>query len=419
MRVALTPIALLSLSPLWSAARAEEPTIRVVFRYDDFSNDTPLEFDRRLIEAFRSRGASATFGVIPFERQQLEGEPYYAFPQKVLPLRPDKADVLAEAVREGTVEAALHGYIHQEIAPGPPWTEFATLPYEQQRRKIVEGKRLLEAVLPSPPLTFVPPFNSYDANTLKILTEQGFRILSAGGLDVPEGDRALKFLPATCELRLGQVRGAVPSARRSGETAPIVVVMCHPHDFVEVNQERGVTNLDQFEELLDWLKAQDDVRVCTLAKAVADSGRELSLVHYRNFCASRPDKVNHLLPSVLQSGCASVHFYPSPATLDTIQSTLLVRLAGFYGGILALSAIVVYVLLGWLPRLATLAAYGGLVLLAGLAAVVFRDHEVYLRGAAVVAAGAGACLAAWVRKLSAFGRQPEPLQTTPLAETES
>jgi len=396
-------------------AGAEEPsaTVRVVFRYDDFGNATAVEFDRRLIEAFRSRGMSATFGVIPFERQRLEGEPYHAFPKKVLPLRPEKAELLADAVRRGTVEAALHGYIHQEIAAERPWTEFATLPYEQQQRKIAEGKQSLEAVLPGPLVTFVPPFNSYDANTVKILQQQGFRILSAGGLDVPEGQWSLKFLPTTCELRLGHVRGAVAQARRSGEVAPIVVVMCHPHDFLEIDQDRGVTALDAFEELLDWLAGQDDVRVCTLAEAVAESGRGLSLAHYRNYCGLRPDKPYHLLPSMLESGCANVHFYPSPETLAGIESARVMRLMGLYGAIAIVGLLLAYVVLGPLPRLRAVAAYGGLAVAAGLAVLVFRDQDVYFRGAAAVAVAAGACLGAWVRYLAPGRRSAAGSSTTP------
>jgi len=394
------------------AAWAESRPVTVVFRYDDFGNATPIEFDRRLIEAFGSRGMSATFSVIPFERRQLEGEPYHAFPRKVLPLRPDKAELLAEAVRRGTVEAALHGYVHQEVSPEGPWTEFATLPYEQQQRKIVEGKQSLEAVLPGPPVSFVPPFNSYDANTLKVLEEQGFRILSAGGLEVPEGRWALKFLPATCELRLGHVRDAASEARRSGDAAPIVVVMCHPHDFLEINRQTGVMKLNAFGELLDWLAGQDDVRVCTLAEAVAQSGRELSPDHYRNYCAVRPDKPYHLLPSMLESGCANVHFYPSPETLGGIESARVMRLVGLYGAIAIVGLMLAYVVLGPLPQLNTLAAYGGLVVAAGLAALVFRDQEVYFVGAAVVAVAAGACLGAWVRYLAPRRRAAAPASAT-------
>jgi hypothetical protein len=61
--------------------------------------------------------------------------------------------------------------------------------------------------------------------------------------------------------------------------------------------------------------------------------------------------------------------------------------------------VLAYVVLGPLPRLSGPAAYGGLVVAAGLAVLVFRDQEVYFRGAAVVAAAAGASLGAWARYL--------------------
>jgi len=387
-----------------TAARESAPIVRVVFRYDDFSNRTPLEFDRRLIDAFQSRGMSATFGVIPFERDRQEGEPYYTFPRKVLPLRPEKAELLAGAVRAGTVEAALHGYVHLETAPERPWTEFAALPREDQERKLVEGHRSLEAVLPVPPVSFVPPFNTYDETTLEILEDLGFTILSAGGIAAPPRDSPLRFLPATCELRLRQVRGAVDQARRSGEATPLVVVMCHPHDFLEVDQDHGVMEFDEFSQLLDWLGSQDDVRVCTLVEAVDGSGRALSAAHYRNFCTLRPDRPYHRLPSVLKRGCSEVHYYPTKKSLAAIRTRRTVRLAALYGGIALVGLLLACLVLAWLPRLAGATAWLGLAAVAGLGVVAFGDRQVYFRGAASVAGVAGVCLGAWIRYLTRRAR---------------
>jgi peptidoglycan/xylan/chitin deacetylase (PgdA/CDA1 family) len=401
MWLALFALVVLALLPAVARAGAGGKSMKVVLRYDDFSNRTAIDFDRELIDALRTRGLSATFGVIPFERERVEGEPYYAFPGKVVPLAPEKGDLLAEAVRDGTVEVALHGYVHQEVAPERPWSEFAGVTRDDQYRKIAEGKDLLERALNTGIDVFIPPFNTFDDTTVRVTEELGFRIFSAGGLNAPESPSTLSFLPSTCQI--AELREAVLSAREAREAAPIIVALCHPHDLVEVNPQTGVLTMGQFAELLDWLAAQEDVQIRALSEVVAETGRPFEPDHYREYCARRPDKSNHLLPGVLGAGCSKVSFYPTRETLRAIQRRVRLRLATVYGTIVAVACVAAYLLLLWFPRLAAPAAYAALLALIGLVAYVGRNYQLYFLGASAVAGVFGGCLGAWARYLG-FGR---------------
>ena len=79
-------------------------------------------------------------------------------------------------------------------------TEFAGLDYQSQYLRLREGKNFLEQTLAAPIETFIPPWSTYDANTLLALEALKFRGISANlsGYDNPSCP--LKFLPCTCSL---------------------------------------------------------------------------------------------------------------------------------------------------------------------------------------------------------------------------
>ena len=62
----------------------------------------------------------------------------------------------------------MHGNTHQTIKEFPR-SEFLGLNYEQQFTKIKSGKLFLEEKLGTNINTFIPPWNRYDLNTLKVL----------------------------------------------------------------------------------------------------------------------------------------------------------------------------------------------------------------------------------------------------------
>ncbi|MEZ5194842.1 MAG: DUF2334 domain-containing protein [Bacteroidales bacterium] len=128
--------------------------ITVVFRFDDYSALSDTELEVAIIEAFREKGLSFTIGVIPFV---CEDSFFKTSPQNTIPLDSLKAQILRDAALEGTVEIGMHGYSHQTIKEGNNNAEFLGMAYEEQLRRIKEGKELLEATTGIEVVTFIPP----------------------------------------------------------------------------------------------------------------------------------------------------------------------------------------------------------------------------------------------------------------------
>lgn len=229
--------------------------ITVIFRYDDFSSQSPTKLEVKLIELLRKYHASATFAVIPLaEARSIH---------TLIPLSDDKCAILEKGVSDGTLSVAQHGYTHQALFKG---SEFAGIPLDRQLARIAAGKSLIEQLIGYKIVTFVPPGNSYDENTLRALNRLGFKCISACNFGPIDGSCELKFLPETTTI--GRLERSVEAARSGPDLAPIIVVMMHPYDFREIDSRRCLTNLSEFENTLRWLSDQRDVRISTIEKAL-------------------------------------------------------------------------------------------------------------------------------------------------------
>ncbi len=236
--------------------------ISVLFRYDDCSARSPADFERRLAAVFQKEGVSCLFGIVPCVCTDDELSPGQ---QNYLPLGAERAAELREWAAAGVIEPALHGCYHQNngLHPGSP-AEFAGLAADEQLRRIREGRKLLEDALQTSVHIFIPPFNRFDGQTLRILEGEGFTHLSASLFDdaVFTGS-PMRFVPHTCNVL--QVETTVAILERLGIQDAVVVPLLHPADFLEVNPERGRYSLDRLATLLHALKARQDVRFLRLA----------------------------------------------------------------------------------------------------------------------------------------------------------
>ncbi len=247
-------------SPWMTRVRAEgfDKEITVVLRYDDPSGKTPVEEITRLAEALRRHEMCCTVGVIPFA---CAGDSHDPKEQSFHPLTEPIAEALAESAREGLFEIGLHGYSHQTNSRHTEgwFSEFKGLAYEEQLEKIAEGKNVLERMLGLSVTTFIPPWNSYDANTVRALEAAEFRCLSANPIGTADAASSLLFAPATTSL--GQLKDAVKEAREAPGSAPVVMALLHNYDFREVDAARGTMTYEQFSQTLQWLSRQNDVKV--------------------------------------------------------------------------------------------------------------------------------------------------------------
>lgn len=357
--------------------------ITIFFRYDDYSSLSHPDADRGVIEVFRKHGLSCTFAVVPAITSLypwVEGAD-----QHEIPLNAEKMNDLRAAVASGTVDLALHGWRHlaNEFTRHPDPSEFRGLSLDEQVEILKRGRDFLADGVGMAPTLFVPPWNSYDTNTVKALELCGFRGISASRYS-PRVDRStrLKFAPMTTEL--GGLRAAVQAARESGEDGPVVGVMMHPYDFKESGDKRAVISLPEFEAEILWLKGQADVRVASISAVLEPEGE----MDRERFLANRPSALENSYPRLIDR-VESDLFYRSAdgARRQKLRrnSMLLVILAalaalGFGAGWLGAE-----VVSRWLQPILKLLPVLVLVAMGLLALRALRAGAIYTRGTALMA----------------------------------
>lgn len=402
----LIVILLLSVLPraVQSIDGSKEKQIIVVFRFDDYSSRSSTDMEVKLIDAFQKHKISCTFGVIPYVHV---GDGHDASPQDVFPLTPMKANILNNAITAGIVEVALHGYSHQTNRERGGYTEFDGLAYDSQLERIAKGKNLLEEMLDTRVTTFIPPWNSYDLDTLRAIEKLNFRCISAGTFGNSQESSPLKFLPATCGLL--KLRDAVASARRISEVQPIIVVLFHEFDFLEINKKRGKLTYQEFVELLSWLTSQKDIHIMSINQTTKIINN-LSARRFIDYCKFYI-KPHSLCPPFLVS-----KFYNIPTGVYSSQSSthnmktknmkimLVVFVSIFYLATLLLSTSIAF-FGGFIifPRseiVTSISKYGGPALLVLLSIYALRDLVLGYFGATIITVILGACIGVWISFLT-------------------
>ena len=304
-----------------------EPTdaghkVTVVFRYDDFSATSPLWLEKAIFEEFAKRKLCLTVGVIPFVHS--EG--------RNVPLDVGHVNTLVRYVRSGTIEVGLHGCSHRGASQYEP-SEFAGVSYPRQLELIRRGKDELTRLVGVAPKTFIPPYNSYDANTLRAARAVGMQHFSAafGG---PVGS-GFAWLPQTVEMR--EARDAVRKAQRFAFGDPYVVIVVHAFDFKEISPTRGVATIPEFRAFLAELAGRADVRVADIASAAEGNNLSASTYAANLRFAGRPD----LLPAALSAGSGRMYFPLDGLHRAARRERMLTAL--FYAGVFA-GAMVICVL---------------------------------------------------------------------------
>lgn len=237
--------------------------IQVVFRCDDFSSQSDLKAEQRVVAIFEAHSRPVTLAVVPFAGgTALEGE---------------RAELLRQWVSAGVVEPAVHGYSHTNVlVSGGSKSEFVGRALEEQAELLQLGKDHLESVLGGNVAVFVPPWNSYDNLTLEAAYSVGFSVLSAANGQPCKDGLPLRHVPFGCTLH--EYKEAVARARRlrrSGEV-PIVVVLMHASEFAERDPvgvgmglfpQAGAYSYSELSAALEWTRSQPDLTVCTLEEA--------------------------------------------------------------------------------------------------------------------------------------------------------
>lgn len=255
------------------------PALRCILRLDDYSA-WPSEVSLRLLEMIRECGAAHTVGIIPNAVEAAGAGPSPA-------ARPFDRDSpmtapLLALCDEGLVEPALHGWDHTgHVLHDGTQSELVGLTADEQARRIVTGKSLLEETLGRPVRTFIPPFNSYDDVTLAACRQAGLSALSASfKTDICE--KGITLLPATCTLktveRTLQEHGA---AGGTGSEPTFLVVMYHAYELRESGDQRAYFDLRRLRALFSALRGVGEGTLLTATQAVERFGSQLTAERFR------------------------------------------------------------------------------------------------------------------------------------------
>lgn len=362
--------------------------IRVFFRYDDYSAVSPQAVDLGLIDVLRRNGLSATFAVIPSRTRGDVHEPGDRDEER---LQGPRMSHLSEAVQDGVVQLALHGWNHRTHAGAlpPDPSEFRDLPYADQLDRLRRGLHLLELGTGRRPRIFVPPWNTYDRWTIRALEELGIECIAANREGpVLAKKTTMRFAPMTIELPA--LRAAIRKARESGDEHAIIGVMMHPYDFAEDPDSSADRSLSDFEDELRWLKSQPDVGVTSLEELLSTD-----VLDVRRYRANQVAAIERLLPAgVPRTNDNPVYHSTRSASRARTRRALVA--VGYHSAIAITAALVAALIIVALGRaglpLGPLVMVGASLLVLALVVRAARNRALYFRGMALISAFSGIAL---------------------------
>jgi|GEM_PF-1006036 len=210
--------------------------INVVFRYDDvmLRNDST---DIKLIRLFQKYHIPLVLGVIPCDANE----------KTVIDPKSSLLSTLKESVDKGEIEIALHGLTHQKMTS---YGEFKGLSFEEQNRRIKKGKHFLDSIFREPVITYIPPWNAHDENTVKALKENGISIVSSSIYDIWI---ETTYYPMSTGA-FHELEGLILNNQLFGGVG---VIMMHRYDFTSHK------SLDELDRTLTWLQKNPSVNFYT------------------------------------------------------------------------------------------------------------------------------------------------------------
>lgn len=141
----------------------------VIFRMDDPQPRWRFNALKRGVDLFVKEEIPLTLGVIPYvggKFKASEDRLFSAYMRRLL------------ITKSSLIEVALHGLTHDVRTYMKGKSEFAGLPMEEQLKMIKEGKSILGEI-GAKVRVFIPPFDTYDNNTIEALRKAGIIVLSA------------------------------------------------------------------------------------------------------------------------------------------------------------------------------------------------------------------------------------------------
>lgn len=220
--------------------------MKIVFRYDDYSELSDVDFDLSVFRIIIEHGFNLMIGVIPFVAKEMDGKGYCT---EQFSLSQSRIDLLKELPSE-KVEIALHGYSHQNLSSNRLAEFCDEVEPDLQKEWISKGKKLLEDGFEKSIDWFIPPFNEYNESTLKALIKCGFAGISAGAVDGHLVD-GLYYIQGTCGLY--NLQHAIDYYEKDQEG--YIIVQLHNYDFYNKSTLKGMT-LNEFTRFVKKIRTR-------------------------------------------------------------------------------------------------------------------------------------------------------------------
>ncbi|TYL38939.1 hypothetical protein CV102_10570 [Natronococcus pandeyae] len=284
---ALAGVSLSTVLPTDDERESADYQTVLIFRNDDLEPGHADELRREIDQIFIDEGVPLTNAPIPIQNEEEPITDDEEFCEELREQYEEHPDIF---------EYSLHGYYHTPstdqfyVGDGGfssgEQSEFGGLPYDQQRSRIEEGRRILEECTGATTHSFVPPFAPYDDATVQALAEEGITIVSSdnwftrvyfgetdlfetyGVLHVPANNDFVSDWETHEFHDQSYLREAFDEAYENGE-----LYMQTLHYWTFTSDER----LDELRSFIDYVKDQDGVLMMTI-EAFADAYREERLV---------------------------------------------------------------------------------------------------------------------------------------------
>ena len=238
----------MSSDKMWLTKHGET---KIVFRYDDFQL-IPSWLSDSLLNIFQKNNVPLCIGIIPFDRSG----------SFINELKSEQINDLRSRIQKNEIEVALHGFNHlnnlkASFLSKATYSEFATVNFEKQYEKLAKGKNTLDTLLKTNTRVFVPPFNTYDNNTIRGLEDLGFEIIS-GTMQGTSNSDLIKYIPVTYE-DFSELPEIIKKYKNDDVT---IILYFHPYTFKGGSSEYSnnlseLISIDQLDTLLNWTKKQN------------------------------------------------------------------------------------------------------------------------------------------------------------------
>jgi hypothetical protein len=230
---------------------------QIIFRYDDYGikNDN---ISTQLFRFFNDKSIPLLVSVVPF----------YCKDDKIFNNSFPDSVILSNNI----FTIGMHGYSHKNNNINNVVSEFYGVSLNQQIKMIKEGKIFLEEIFHKPVSFFIPPWNSYDENTLKALEYNYISSLSAARYNAPnvKDSYHIRYIPYT--ITLGDFINVFKNIQNKTDRHKddLIIIMMHPYDFLENNSEKGIVSLNEFSNLIKVISSDSAFNIISVDNIAAN-----------------------------------------------------------------------------------------------------------------------------------------------------